>query len=80
MGYNASMITPKSYRIEVFNSNGYWYFHILARNGKIVAPSEGYSRRGSALKTASQIGGGRWPVFIKDKFDKLTLYSAPVVN
>ena len=38
--------------IEVFRSSksGEFYFHIKARNGKIVAASQGYTRRDAAIK------------------------------
>lgn len=40
-------------RIEYWLSqaNHQWYFHIKARNGKIVAQSEGYKRFRSCEKT-----------------------------
>jgi len=30
--------------------DGDWYFHGIARNGKIVFPSEGYTRKENCLK------------------------------
>lgn len=32
-----------------------WYFHIKSRNGKVVAPSEGYKRRTVMLHTMQAI-------------------------
>lgn len=45
---------PKPLRITVFYSPfaREWYFNIRARNNQIIAQSEGYTRRASALKTA----------------------------
>lgn len=34
---------------------GLWYFHIKAKNGEIVASSEGYKRKSSCLKTVEAI-------------------------
>lgn len=42
----------KKFRITLFQgTNAQWYFHIRARNHKIIAQSEGYKTRASALKT-----------------------------
>lgn len=38
-------------KIHVWESKGLWYFHIKAGNGKIVAASEGYTKKCNALKT-----------------------------
>ena len=38
-------------KIQYFQSNYQWYFHIRARNGKIIAQSEGYRRKSSCLRT-----------------------------
>jgi len=35
--------------------NGQYYFHLVARNGKSVAASEGYKRKASAVKTLKSI-------------------------
>lgn len=46
----------KKYKIVVFRApSKQWYFHILASNGKIVAQSEGYKRKASAVKAAYSI-------------------------
>jgi uncharacterized protein YegP (UPF0339 family) len=34
---------------------GQWYWRLRAKNGRIVAQSEGYSRKSSCLKTIEQI-------------------------
>lgn len=39
--------TAKVWRSE---TNHQWYWHIKARNGKIIAASEGYKRKGDALQ------------------------------
>ena len=40
--------------IHVFEGeNGQWYFHIKAGNGEIVAQSEGYTVKQSAVDTAT---------------------------
>ena len=39
-------------RIEVFKGKkGLWYFRLVARNGKIVAQSEGYTQRCDAVRS-----------------------------
>jgi len=35
--------------------NGQWYFHFVARNGKVVCASEGYTRKTAARKTIQAI-------------------------
>lgn len=41
----------KAPRIILFrDSSGAWRFHRQARNGRITSPSQGYKRKGSALK------------------------------
>lgn len=40
-------------KINIFKSKGQWYFNIKSANGKIVAQSEGYTRKHNALKTIS---------------------------
>lgn len=42
-----------------------WYFHLVGRNGRILAQSEGYKRKRSAVKTAHLI--------------KLSAYDADIV-
>jgi uncharacterized protein YegP (UPF0339 family) len=44
-------------RIVIFRSALYrqWYFRIVAANNRIVAQSEGYKRKASAIKTAEAI-------------------------
>jgi uncharacterized protein YegP (UPF0339 family) len=42
-------------KIQIFRSGlsaANWYFRILAKNGKIIAQSEGYKSRKGAIKTA----------------------------
>jgi uncharacterized protein YegP (UPF0339 family) len=40
-------------KLKIFKGkNNQYYFHIVSRNGKIVAQSEGYKSRQSVLKTA----------------------------
>lgn len=39
-------------RIVVFKGKkGHWYFHVVARNNKIVAASEGYTSKRNAYKS-----------------------------
>lgn len=47
-------------KIEVFegNSSGVWYWHVVARNGKLVADSEAYNRRADAIRAAKQFVRG----------------------
>jgi uncharacterized protein YegP (UPF0339 family) len=46
-------------KIEVFKgAKDEWYFHVLARNGKVVCASEGYKRRGYALRTIKRLQVG----------------------
>ena len=44
-------------RFVVFRSNGddLWYFHLKANNGKIIAQSEGYNTKRSALNGIASI-------------------------
>jgi uncharacterized protein YegP (UPF0339 family) len=45
-------------RIVIFRSSVFgrqWYFRIVAANNRIVAQSEGYKRKASAVKTAKRI-------------------------
>jgi uncharacterized protein YegP (UPF0339 family) len=39
-------------KIYIFERFAGWYFHIKAKNGKIIAQSEGYKKRAGAIKTA----------------------------
>lgn len=44
--------------IEVFEGiDGKWYFHGKAKNGKIVADSQGYTRKWSAKRAARRVFG-----------------------
>ncbi len=54
-------------KIIVFKSSNLWYFHFLARNGKIIAQSEGYKRKQACLKTVTRIKTFAWnaPTVIK---------------
>jgi uncharacterized protein YegP (UPF0339 family) len=47
--------SPKTLTIKLYRSpvNGQWYFSVRSANGKIVAQSEGYTRRENAMKTAT---------------------------
>lgn len=43
-------------KFEVFENHvDSWYFHLKATNGKIIAQSEGYSRKRNALKGIAAI-------------------------
>lgn len=45
-----------AYRIELFRGvNRQWYWRIRARNGRVLASSEGYTRRASAEQTAGRL-------------------------
>ena len=38
-------------KFEVWKSmSGEWFFHLKSPNGKLIADSEGYSRKGNALR------------------------------
>jgi len=42
---------------------GLYYFRVVARNGKIVAASEGYNRLQACVKTAVLVrGANKWPI------------------
>lgn len=41
--------------LEVFKGGDGWYFHRKNRNGKITSPSEGYTRRSSAIRAAKRL-------------------------
>ena len=46
-------------KIMLFKSNsGYWFFHLKSGNGKIMAASEGYSRKKDALRAIFRIRTG----------------------
>lgn len=45
-------------KVHVFESKGLWYFHVKSSNGKIVAQSEGYKQKASALKTIKALKSG----------------------
>jgi len=56
-------------KFEVFIGNAVdrqWYFRLRAANGKIIAQSEGYSRKRNALKGIAAIKkcAGRAPIVI----------------
>lgn len=42
-------------RFEIFKNNDEFYFRIVARNGQIIAQSEGYTTKQSAQKTIKSI-------------------------
>lgn len=42
-------------KFELFRSSGEWRFRLIARNGKIIAQSEGYKRKCDCLKTIRSI-------------------------
>jgi len=42
-------------KVQVFSgSDGRWYFHTKARNGRVLDRSQGYTRRASAKKGAER--------------------------
>lgn len=45
-------------KFEIFKADGLFYFHIKAGNNKIVAQSEGYPQRKSAMKAIKSIQRG----------------------
>lgn len=49
--------SSKKMKCHLFKSarNGQWYFHFVARNGKVVCASEGYHRKTAARKTIQAI-------------------------
>lgn len=55
------------FRIEVWRSlrDGQWYFRGRARNGRVLFASEGYRRRGSAVKSAKLVMGGTDRIIVK---------------
>lgn len=55
-------------RIEYFQSmaNGQWYFHIKARNNKIVAQSEGYKAKRSCVSMAKRLRTGLLMAFVSE--------------
>lgn len=38
-------------KIQYFKSKSKWFFRIRAKNGRIIAQSEGYNNKASCLKT-----------------------------
>ena len=43
-------------KIYVFKGeNGQWYLHIKSKNNKIICQSEGYQRKGGALKAIKSL-------------------------
>jgi len=55
---------PKKLSIELYKSqtDGQWRFRIRSRNGQIVAQSEGYVQRKSALKTAQTLAAAVYTI------------------
>jgi uncharacterized protein YegP (UPF0339 family) len=49
-------------KIEIHKSGKHWYFRIVARNGKILAHSEQYTRKRNARETAELISDGRFAI------------------
>lgn len=45
-------------KIEVFKRRNQWHFRIKSRNGRIVAQSERYKQKTSALDTIRRIRNG----------------------
>lgn len=37
-------------------NDGYWYFTLKSGNGKVIAHSEGYTRKSKAVQTAKRLG------------------------
>lgn len=50
--------TTKRSKLVIWKSpnDGLWYFTLKSGNGKIVAHSEGYSRKTKAVQTAKKLG------------------------
>ena len=45
-------------RIEVYRGkDGQWYVRLRASNGQVVNVTEGYTRKGSALRAANRLPG-----------------------
>lgn len=42
-------------KFEYWRAKKKWWFHIIAANGEIIAPSEGYSRRIDMIATILNI-------------------------
>jgi uncharacterized protein YegP (UPF0339 family) len=43
-------------KIELWKGlDGQWYWHIVGRNGQVMATSEGYKRKGAAKKSATTV-------------------------
>jgi len=54
---------PKKLTIQIYQStDGQWRFRIRSRNGQIVAQSEGYVQRKSALKTAQTLAVAEYSI------------------
>jgi uncharacterized protein YegP (UPF0339 family) len=55
---------PKKLTIELYKSqtDGQYRFRIKSRNGQIVAQSEGYVQRKSALKTAQTLAAAVYTI------------------
>lgn len=49
-------------KVEIFRRLGMrgrlWFFRVRARNGRIIAQSEGYRNRGDALQTINLLKAG----------------------
>jgi len=53
----------KKLTIQIYQStDGQWRFRIRSRNGQIVAQSEGYKQRKSALKTAQTLAAAVYTI------------------
>ncbi len=48
---------PKQPKFKVFQSgtDSQWYWHLVAPNGEIIAQSEGYKQKQSALDTIEKV-------------------------
>lgn len=53
------MFRRRPKRVEVFQAeDGRWYFHVHNRNGRITEPSQGYTRKDSAVTAARRDAPG----------------------
>lgn len=52
-------------KIELFKSSDQWYFHVKSSNGKIIAASEGYKKKSSAVKTIYRLQNGLSKAVVK---------------
>lgn len=43
-------------KIEVFKGDKRWYYHVKARNGKVLLVSESYFSKGNAKRAAKRLG------------------------